>query len=231
MTETETTQAVPIDGKPEEEALPPLPKETEVETAVIENGTDPILEALQRLQESQREQFRQLQQSFDSKIKYDTKQKELFDSLHQDLQRHQEGLHINILRPVFKDLITLYDDVEKMLEKSLAETENEQRLKRNLASFKDSIEDILDRYDVEIFRSEVGGDLAGKQQRAVKTVETANESLNKKVAQSLRPGFRYGDRILRPENVVTYEFSPPSPAEATELGPTTNEGEAILKTV
>jgi molecular chaperone GrpE len=40
----------------------------------------------------------------------------------------------------------------------------------------------------------------------LKTIETTDSTLDKHVARSLRKGFSYENRILRPEQVVVYKF-------------------------
>lgn len=149
------------------------------------------------------DEMHMLRQDFDTKIKYDESKERQVDSLHRELQTYREGLHFKILRPLFIDLIAVHDDLGKLLESTPNEGIGAQAIK-NLASFQDTIEEILRRNGVEAFRLE-GNNYNTAKQRALQAVETTDPTLDKQIAHRIRKGFEYEGRILRPELVVTYK--------------------------
>ena len=167
---------------------------------LISAELQPLLHTIADAKQTLQQAMSDLQQSFDSKLKYDKSKDNVINTLHQELQTMRLGLHFKILRPIFIDLIAMYDDMEKLMPDQPDGT---------LRGFQDSIEEILNRNDVEIFCNE--GDAFNAQcQRANRTVSTEDPELNRQIAYRLSKGFRYENRILRPELVATYRYKAPS---------------------
>lgn len=147
-----------------------------------------------------------LQQGFDAKIKYDAVKERMVDSLHKELQTWRDDLHFKLLRPIFSDLIGMHDDIGSLLRHDDAEAPagDSASLRRNLASFQGTLEEILERNGVTCFteESEV---FIPQRQRATKTIETTDPGKDTKIAQRLRKGFVYGGRVLRPELVYIFK--------------------------
>jgi len=170
-----------------------------------------ILEAIQLLAKS----LDALQQGFESKIKYDASKERMVDTLHRELQAYHEDLLFKILRPVFLDLISMHDDLGNLFkhaDAAEADTESEQNLRRSLLTFRDTIEEILERNGVTIY-SEAGQAFVVQHQRAIRTVDTPDPEKDCLVAERIRKGFEYGGRILRPEIVHAFKFKA-QPVEA-----------------
>lgn len=146
-----------------------------------------------------------LRQDFDTKIKYDTSKSQLIDSLHSELQTYREGLHFKILRPLFMDLIAMYDDLGKLIDNMSNTTTNSEQTIQNLDSFQETIELILQRHNVETFSLEEPTFVASKQ-RIVKVISTQDASQAKQIARRVRKGFSYDDKILRSELVDIYKL-------------------------
>lgn len=157
------------------------------------------------------EEMQSLRQDFETKVKYDESKERLIDTLHKELQAYREDLHFKILRPVFIDLISMYDDFAKVIDalcKKAPDSSADQEM-QNLQSFQEMIEEILRRNGVEAF--EVEEDLfLGSKQRIVRTVETIDPALDKRIARRVRRGFAYENRALRPEVVEVYKYAAPS---------------------
>lgn len=186
----EAADAARVDGPPL--ALP--------ETALL-----PHLQALGTKLEA-------LHQDFETKLKYDAAKDRQLDALHKELQAHRDDLYFKILRPVFMDLIAMYDDLHSIARHedgrdSSSLSEGEVRMRRNLASFADTIEEILDRYGVSAFTEE-GDSVSPQRQRSIKQVETSEAGQDRRIADRLRKGFCHGDKVLRPEIVATYKVAP-----------------------
>lgn len=165
-------------------------------------------QALQQLQ-TLMEEMQHLRQDFDTKVKYDESKERLIDTLHRELQTYREGLHFKILRPLFIDLITMYDDLGKVADdlQSKIDTLPSPQVLHNFLSFQETVEEILQRNGVEPFSVEETVFVASKQ-RALKPIETADPTLDKQIARRVRKGFAYDSRILRPEIVEIYKYVP-----------------------
>ena len=152
-------------------------------------------------------EVQRLREDFETKVKYDESKERMIDTLHKELQSYREGLHFKILYPVFMDLINMYDDLERILENvATQESGISLAMLRNLQSFKDTIEEALNRYEVQAFSVEEDVLVSGKQ-RILKVIEVGNPAQDRHIARRVRKGFGYGDRVLRPEVVEIYRFN------------------------
>lgn len=154
-------------------------------------------------------EVQQLRHDFETKLMYDESKERQISNLHQELQSYRAGLHFRILQPVLVDLISMFDDLHKLIG-SLAQEESApgpERMASNLRSFQDTILEMLQRQGVESYEVEEETFVAGRQ-RVVKAVETADLELDKKVIRRLRRGFEYEGKMLRPEWVEAYKYVP-----------------------
>lgn len=180
-----------------ETVLASIPLPIRADTTELEQALQQMMTAIEGLHSA-----------FDSKIRYDTSKQQTIDALHEELQLHREGLHFRLLRPIFLDLIDMYNDLDKLLKREDAVTpssENEVRLWRNLESFQATIEEVLYRNGVEAY-TEASDRFVAQRQRALKTLTTENADLDGAIAERVRKGFAYEGRVLRPETVVIYKF-------------------------
>lgn len=166
------------------------------------NSNASIVGDMQRLTE----EMQKLREDFDTKVKYDVSKEHLIDTLHKELQTYREGFYFNILRPVLMDLISMHDDLDRLLEDIGAKETLSPSMIRNLRSFQESIEETLRRYEVQIFTVESETYVSGKQ-RILKVVEVGNPTQDRYIVRRVRKGFEYEGRILRPEVVEIYRFN------------------------
>jgi molecular chaperone GrpE len=166
-----------------------------------------IQQVLERMDSLSRE-FQALQQGFDSKIKYDTSKERIIDSLHSELQTYRDGLHFQIMRPLFMDLISLDDDLSNLLKYNNpvdGESENAQKQRKNLTSIRDSLENILEAHGVAVIK-EAGDSFVPKRQNVMKTEVTGDLQKDRMICERVRKGFEYEGRVLRTESVVLYKY-------------------------
>ena len=156
------------------------------------------------------QQIDNLQKSFDTKIKYDTTKDKQFDSMYEELREHREDLYFKIIRPLMMDLITdVHDEMFYFLRHLVINdscSENDKKSKELLSDIIEIIEGILQRYGVTTY-VEDSNVFDSKRQRSIKIVTTENKSQDRLVADRLKKGFRYGERVLRPELVATYRLT------------------------
>lgn len=143
----------------------------------------------------------------------------LFDSLYEELRGYKDGFLLEVLhKPVVRDLITVFDDLSNLhtqMTRFLDEHSNEPDLTEreqatieqikthgnNLDHIVHSVIEVMER--VEVTRLEpTTGKLNKVTQRAV-AIETAEtEDQDGYVARSVKPGFLWRERVVRPELVV-----------------------------
>ncbi len=164
------------------------------------NGVEPkfgssaeLLTALDRLQES-----------FDSKIKYDETRERQITELHEELQKHRRGLYDQIMEPLLRDLVGLHDDLSEFL----TATTSVQADGRDLSFLLTAIDDILARYGVRSFSCD-GETVERARQKVIDVVRVPDQELDRRIADRLRPGFELEGKVLRPEWVTAYCYTPP----------------------
>jgi molecular chaperone GrpE len=157
-----------------------------------ETAPSELLKALDRLQES-----------FDSKIRYDETRDRQIAELHEELQKHRRGLYAQILGPLLSDLIGLHDDVSEVLDKAkCAETDD-----GDFSFLRFAVEEILARYGVTSFSCE-GDRVERTRQKVIDVLPVNDQELDRRVVRRMRPGFELDGKILRPEWVVAYCYTP-----------------------
>lgn len=154
-----------------------------------------------------------LRRDFEAKVKYDESKERVIESLHRELQLHREGLHFRVLRPAFLDMISLYDDMGRLMERMsnevTAASDQVRLLMQHVKVFQETVEEILRRNGLESFTLEEDLFLPNKQ-RSLKTIPTPDPSLDRRIARRVRRGFAYEDMVLRHEIVEIYRYVPVS---------------------
>jgi molecular chaperone GrpE len=166
--------------------------------AAVESPS-PMLAAITGLAETLGKRLDSLQSAFDREIRAESTREKVVDRLHAELQEYKNDLLLNVLRPVFVDLIQLHDDIGKIVATQAEDTPALDLMR----GFQQGIEDILYRQGVEPFEVEDDA-FDPRRQRAFSTVPTEDPGLNKRVAGRLRKGFRIGEKVIRPEIVSVY---------------------------
>jgi molecular chaperone GrpE (heat shock protein) len=143
----------------------------------------------------------------------------MFEALHAELKTYKDAFLLEaVLRPVIRDLISLYDTISEIHRQlALALSTHEQRgnlsggalvLFENVAApanqlehNRDSILEVLERLDVTI--APVGvGKLDKQSQRAVSLEFTEDPDQDHDVVKVIKRGFLWKDRVIRAEEVV-----------------------------
>ena len=163
-----------------------------------------------------------LRRDFESKLQYDTGKQQQLDTMHQELESYRRGLHLQLLRPIFTDLIAFYADLDKVIQRRKSESAQTE----DLARYQEQIEEILRRNGVERYDT-TDDTLDPKRQRVIDTVPTADPAQDKRIAERLKPGFEYEGRIVfQPEQVKTYCYSPATPVASAVRPAPQNEQNA-----
>ena len=188
------------DSDPPAPAEPPTPEHDAAPAAALSAALKDVGDRLDR-------RFDALQTLIEREGRAEATREKVVDRLHAELQEYKQDLLLNTLRPVFIDLIQLHDDIGKVAVPDHDHGPEALRLVGLMAGFQQGIEDILYRQGVEPFRID-GDAFDPRRQRAVSTVPTDDPSKNKALAGRHRPGFKSGERVIRPEVVSVYAFKP-----------------------
>ena len=178
------------------------------ESATSTTNTPANSEIIQRF-DTLLAEMHSLRHDFDTKVKYDESKERLIDTLHLELQAYREGLHFKTLRPLFLDLIAMYDDLGKVVDDMQAKDSNSflHQIIQNFSSFQETIEEMLRRNGVDAFCVEESAFVPSRQ-RVLKALTPADPTQDKQIARRVRKGFSYESRVLRPEIVDIYKYVP-----------------------
>ncbi|MDR1494403.1 MAG: hypothetical protein LBT05_17040 [Planctomycetaceae bacterium] len=200
--------------EPPSEKSPPesLPKEIKITEQPSESASDFVNESLTEMIAL----LRQLAKDFDAKLKYDSSKQTLIDKLYSENQSYKEGIVKKFQQSMILAVIEQIDDAEKTIshfENAEFSEESYRKLLKYYSDIAASFRDMLvERFDVQFYRSEPNTQFDPKKQRSLKTVVTNEQSKHKLVKQSLRPGCETeAGFILRPEMVEVYVFVSPQP--------------------
>lgn len=158
-----------------------------------------------------------LQQTFDDKIAEDTHKNGLFDNMHRELVRYQNGALDKIIDTIALDIIQLVDTTKghiRVYEKKEPTEENYKKLLRIVKGIAEDLEDILYRQNIESYRIP-GHEVDVRRQKIIQTLPTDDKSKDNLVAVRVADGYEKGDKVLRPERIkiFKYETPPETPSE------------------
>ncbi|MCP4108220.1 MAG: nucleotide exchange factor GrpE [Desulfobacteraceae bacterium] len=145
---------------------------------------------------------------FQNKLKLDAHKNKIIDNLHQDLQDYKDDFLKKYLKSVIMDVIQIIDNIRKLAahysNKELSDNDLPKML-RLLESIPTDLEDLFYRHGVKPFSCE-GNIFDPTRQRVLKTLKTPDTSRDKTVAESLRPGYEWDGKVIRPEMVAAYIY-------------------------
>jgi molecular chaperone GrpE len=174
-----------------------LPAALEPMMEVVQQRLDAVVSAVEAIAQA----VSQLRMDFDTKIKYDESKDRTINALHQELQDYRADIVLKHQRPLVNDLISLYDDLGRMVAEGGAS--------EHLADIQADIETMLARNGIDSY--EMPQDtFEGAFQRVQQVVATDQPDLDRRTAARVRRGFRYGERVIRPELVDIYRYTPPA---------------------
>ncbi len=151
-----------------------------------------------------------LQQTFDDKIAEDTHKNGLFDNMHRELVRYQNGALDKIVDTIALDIIQLVDTTKghvRVYEKKEPTEENYKKLLRIVKGIAEDLEDILYRQNIESYRVP-GHEVDVRRQKIIQTIPTDDKSKDNLVAVRIADGYEKDDKVLRPERIKIFKYEP-----------------------
>lgn len=193
----------PVEGA---EQVTEVPNEADVPQGELLAKLDAVQQALATLQ-----------QTFNDKIAEDTHKNGLFDNMHRELIRYQNGALDKIVDTIALDIIQLVDTTKghvRVYDKKEPTEENYKKLLRIVKGIAEDLEDILYRQNIESYRVP-GHEVDTRRQKIIQTMPTDDKSKDNLVAVRAADGYEKGDKVLRPERIkiFKYEASSETPSE------------------
>lgn len=142
----------------------------------------------------------------ESRLNYDKVKEEAFDRLYAELEALKRNSAFEHIRPLYIDLILFFDRVESIRQDTSQSPNVSPTLSNLLETLSDELLEILYRREVEIINM-TSSTFDPTVQRAIGTQPASDETENNYVATIVRRGFKYRDRILRPEEVIVKKYS------------------------
>lgn len=221
MTDTQTEESnKPISYKIENSQSNSVNTEenlTNVANSTLEETTEFFNESLNSMKEmlsSLEKSMSSLQKDFDTKIKYDKSKDSTIDSLHRELQTYREDLAFKFLRPLVLNFTRLTDQMRSLSAKYKAPDRSPEAVEfaDELDNFILDIEEAISLHGFEFFQVE-DPIFDRSQQKAQKSIDTDNYELDKHIAERIKVGLRYQEKVVRPEHVTVYRYVPSKPDE------------------
>ena len=165
----------------------------------------------------------------------ETANSKLFDALHAELKTYKDNfLFDSLQRPYIRDLVSLFDDLSELHAQTLKriadlaakqdskETDERAYLTTLAGNLENQIAHMVEvflRMDVAISRTAIGAPLDKKTHRTVAIEPAKGPDGDALVVRSVKPGFAWHERSIRPEDVVVSRWTPPSPPPADKPAP------------
>jgi molecular chaperone GrpE len=140
------------------------------------------------------------------RIRYDLAKEEAFNRLYRQLDELRSEREFDQLRPLYLDLILFFDRVEQSAAAALLR-EEVSIAGAVLTSLREELLEVLYRREVELIEPSPST-FDPRWQRAVGTRNSIVPEQHNAIAEVVRRGFRYRDRLIRPEEVVLEKCRP-----------------------
>lgn len=179
-------------------------------TLCLENDNALVLERLGAIEsfcETFSTQLSGLEQLFSKRIMHTDYEDKVIDQMHLELQKYKEDMYSQLVRPILLDIIEVRDSIMRIATTYQKKPEGERDIpNKTFADYSYDLQDILEKNNVEIYRSKTGDDFAPVRQRVIKKEVTHDESMHGKIAESLSSGYCYTGRVISAEKVSVYYY-------------------------
>lgn len=149
-----------------------------------------------------------IQQLIEKRITYDEGKENLIRCLAEDMKIYRDDWLKQQKRPIILDMVMFYDSMEIAI-KNLEEQDEltVEWFHGLLSALQDELLEVLARQDVYPF-DEHPPFLDRRLHRTISLESTEYPEENNAVSRIVCTGFTWGDRVLRPENVVIKKYNP-----------------------
>ncbi len=180
------------------------------------DADEPLALTIEALTDCVKAMQRQLLESFERKLAYDSFKERQIERLHNELQEYRRGFAESLLLPLIQQLVRYIDQIPRHIEalrKKPSEELGPERLVQELQGVRDDLEIILENAGVAIVQStEPRFDPRSQQARST---EATDDSRNHGVvAARLLPGYSLNGKQIEKERVKVFVYRD-APAVAT----------------
>lgn len=182
---------------------------------------DEVSESMMQKLNAVSEQMNCLQSEFKTKLKTDAQKDKIIDNLHKELQEYKSDIQKKLLQSMIMDIIQIMDNIRKLTSHyaSVDPSENDpEKILKILESIPSDLEDIFLWQGIKPFSCN-SDTFDPSRQRVLKKLETHDLSKDKTVAESVRPGYEWDDKVIRPEMVAAYIYKKPPEEPVEETSP------------
>lgn len=153
-----------------------------------------------------------IKSNIETRLNYDRTKEEAFEHLYDELKNLKGDASFDNLKPLYLDLILLFDRIDTISESISNQTKNLSANEINfgeiLQTLREEVLEILYRRGIETLSKKNEPKFNPEYQRAIGTEATNIESENNQVVSVIRQGFKYEKRLLRAEEVIVQKFVP-----------------------
>ncbi len=187
----------------EVEQTPSGENETDKQTDENVEELNPIMSSINELSDK----IEQLRKQFDAKIMHTSHEEKIVDQMHAELQKYKEDMYAQLVRPILLDIIEMRDSIMRV-SKAYAEKPTEEQIipLKTFSDYAYDVQDILEKNNINIYKSEDGDSFTPLKQRVIKKINTPVEELHGKVAESLSDGYEYLGKTISPEKIAVYVY-------------------------
>lgn len=149
-----------------------------------------------------REQGQMMEQLIKNQIEV---KDEMINKLHKELDYYKQDAADRFVDQLMKAVIKVRKDMNKLISSDKWEGMTIEDMKREYQYVLEDITDLLEQQNVDPYQSKPGDDFdAAIHQPKLEAV--TDESLDKKIKESISEGYKKGDKVLIPERVIVYQF-------------------------
>lgn len=166
----------------------------------------------------------ELRQLFEEQIARNQNQYNMFGATYREMKEYKERVLLEAYhKPIIHSLIRFYDSfkqLESQLNDLLNGTEDTRsddlsQFQQNVENTRFELEEVLYRLDVTPYEERLET-LDRKLHKTIGTKPADTPEQDGKVAEIHKTGFHWGDKVVRPEEVTIFRYTPPLTKEGEE---------------
>lgn len=147
-----------------------------------------------------------LSRAVETRLSYDDTKEKAFERLYAELDELKKNSAFEQIRPLYMDLILLFDRVENTQYELSQSASIPITLIKLFNSIRDELVEILSRREIELIKNNTVS-FDPVFQRAIGTHPTFHIEENNQIDRIVRRGFLYRDRVFRAEEVIVKKYT------------------------
>lgn len=187
------------------ESINDIQEDQEISRKVLDSSEfQNLLSRYEECNEDIQRTLRRLEKKFNEEILNGENRDSAVKTMYKELNEYKAGIVEKVLKNVLYDVIDIREMMLSQIRYFREKKGQDTISLEEFESYANDIGDILEKHDVTIYKGKPGEENIAVRQKIVRKVETEDDSLVKKVAESLSYGYEYGSKILYPEKISVY---------------------------